>query len=389
MSSDPRRTPVGSTHRGGPASAGVGGQTSGSCAPRSIDLSSAVQLELDVYIARQREVLAELGPATQDLVDAVQSLTRGGKRLRASFLYWGYIAAGGSSSSAIVRAASAMELFQAAALLHDDVMDNSDIRRGRPTAHRHFAAQHDEQQWSGNAAHFGNAAAILAGDLALTWSDEVFSTAGLATDELDRGREIFDRMRTQLMGGQFLDIRESVRSWDALDHAARIDSCLRVIRYKSAKYSVEQPVLIGAAAAKATGHDLGQLSHYGLALGEAFQLRDDILGVFGDPETTGKPAGDDIREGKRTVIIAEALAAGTTEQVDVIHAALGDRDLEVGGVSAVREALIESGAVERTEARIQDGARAARAHLGQTTDLSDAGRSELDALIDVATQRST
>lgn len=357
--------------------------------PGVAELNVALGDTLDAYIADQREVLAELGPSSGDLVDAVQALTSGGKRLRAAFLYWGYIAAGGPPSVALIRAAASMELFQAAALLHDDVMDNSDLRRGRPTAHRSFAAQHGERAWSGSAAEFGHAAAILAGDLALTWSDEMFATSGLPPREMLRSRGMFDRMRTQLMAGQFLDIRESVASWDGLDHDARIASCRRVIRYKSAKYSVEQPALIGAVAAGADADDLAHLSQYGLALGEAFQLRDDVLGVFGDPASTGKPAGDDIREGKRTVIIAEALNGGTPAQLEVIMSALGVRDLSDHRVPEVREALLSSGAVERTEARISADVAAAREHLERIESFHAAGLERLEALIDIATQRDT
>lgn len=392
MYSDPRggdrdQQRVGASAASAPQGATLVGEDGAPAQP--FDLAAAVQHELDAHIGRQRQVLAELGSATDDLIDAVHALTRGGKRLRAAFLYWGYRAAGGAASTAVIRAASAMELFQAAALLHDDVMDNSDIRRGRPTAHRHFADQHDRRQWSGSAQEFGHAAAILAGDLALTWSDEMFAGSGLAPDQAQRGRTVFDRMRTQLMGGQFLDIRESVRSWDDLDYQARIDSCLRVIRYKSAKYSVEQPVLIGASAAGATAHDLEQLSGYGLALGQAFQLRDDVLGVFGDPASTGKPAGDDIREGKRTVIIAEALEAGSSAQTDLIRDSLGVQDLHDDRIAAVREALIHSGALERTEERITADAARARTYLAEASGLRADGRAALDDLIDTATRRQT
>lgn len=352
-------------------------------------LRTLVQAELDAHLTREREVLAELGAPMEELVDSVAELLTGGKRLRAAFLYWGYRALGGQHSRAVVRAAASMELFQAAALLHDDVMDDSDLRRGRPTAHRDFAIRHTAANWSGSSERFGQAAAILAGDLCLTWCDQMFASSGMDPEELARARPVFDTMRTQLMGGQFLDVRESARGWEGLDHAGRITLCLQVIRYKSAKYSVEQPLLIGAHAAGADPPALAGLSEYGLLLGEAFQLRDDMLGVFGDPATTGKPAGDDLREGKRTVLIAHALDAASAEQAGLLLRALGDPDLDDEGVRGARAVLLDTGAVARTEEMITAGAQAAQDRLATVPGMSDLGRAALTELVASTTARAT
>src|SRR5699024_3187552 len=173
----------------------------------------------------QREVLVGLGSPVLPLVDAVAELLSGGKRLRAAFLYWGWRALGGADDDAAVRAASSMEIFQAAALLHDDVMDNSDLRRGRATAHRAFASWHRDQGWSGDPEGVGHAGAILAGNLCLGWTDEMFATSGLPAAALERARPEFDRMRTQLMGGQFLDVLEGARGWGGLSYEERIAQC--------------------------------------------------------------------------------------------------------------------------------------------------------------------
>ncbi len=252
------------------------------------DLRTRVQAAVDAEMQVQRTVLAPVGDELGPLIDAVERLIAGGKRLRAGFLYWGYRASGRPDSDALIRLAVAMEFFQAAALLHDDVMDGSDTRRGMPAAHRVFGNLHADSGWSGDSARFGESAAILAGDLCLQWSDELYATSGLPSSELDRGRRTFDTMRTQLMGGQYLDLLESARGWDRLDTSARIDSARNVIRYKSAKYTIEHPLLIGAAVGGVEAVDMGRLSAYGLALGEAFQLRDDVLGVFGDPVGDGQ-----------------------------------------------------------------------------------------------------
>jgi len=352
------------------------------------DLPARVQAVVDAEISAQTRVLSEIGDELTPLVAAVGSLLRGGKRLRAAFLYWGYRAGGGPDSAAVVRAATAMEFFQAAALLHDDVMDDSDTRRGMPTAHRRLADEHATAGWAGDGDRFGVAGAILGGDLCLIWSDELLATSGLSAAELARARPVFDRMRTQLMGGQFLDVLEAARGWDELSTPEQITRARRVIRYKSAKYSVEHPLLIGAAAADVSQFDQDALSAYGLDLGEAFQLRDDLLGVYGDPAQTGKPAGDDLREGKRTVLVALALDQADPSTVASFDRLLGAADLDEAGVDELRAAIIASGAPDRVEALILDLAASARAALRSATGLTEEGRTALDALIDVSTARS-
>jgi geranylgeranyl diphosphate synthase type I len=352
------------------------------------DLRARVQAAVDAHVQEQEAVLAEVGEEMTPLLEAVAALLGGGKRLRAAFLYWGYRAGGGADSDAVVRAATAMEFFQGAALLHDDVMDDSDTRRGLPAAHRRLADEHADQGWTGSAERFGLAGAILAGDLCLTWSDELYATSGLAQAELDRGRVVFDRMRTQLMGGQFLDVLESARGWADLDSSQRVAHARRVIRYKSAKYTVEHPLLIGASAAGAGPADLRCLSAYGLDLGEAFQLRDDVLGVFGDPSETGKPAGDDLREGKRTVLVAHALDVAGPAETRLFDKLLGLSDLDADGVDELRAVLQSTGALDRVEQMILDLTRTARTALHSTEGLADEAVATLDALIDFSTSRS-
>jgi geranylgeranyl diphosphate synthase type I len=231
------------------------------------------------------------------------------------------------------------------------------------------------------------AGAILAGNLCLNWTEELYATSGLPQDHLDRARGVFDVMRTQLMGGQFLDVVESARSWDGVSTAERIVRAERVIRYKSAKYTVEHPLLIGATAGGVDPDDLGALSRYGLDLGQAFQLRDDLLGVFGDPAATGKPAGDDLREGKRTVLIAHALEGADAGGRTLLETRLGDPDLDAADVEALRATIAGSGAVDAVEAEISRLAGAARLTLKSTRTLDPASLDVLDRLIDSATAR--
>lgn len=351
-------------------------------------LRDRVQASVDDVLAHQATVLAEVGPDAQELLGAVARLLTGGKRLRAAFLYWGYRATGRPDSDALVRVATAMEFFQAAALIHDDVMDDSDTRRGMPAAHRSLAARHAREAWAGDADRFGVAGAILAGNLCLNWTEELYATSGLEPAHLERGRAVFDRMRTQLMGGQFLDVVESARSWDGVPTRERVERAEHVIRFKSAKYTVEHPLLIGATAGGASEEDLAALSRYGLDLGHAFQLRDDLLGVFGDPAATGKPAGDDLREGKRTVLVAHALAGADDTGRELIESRLGDPALDDEVVQQLREAITAAGAVDAVEADIARLAGSARMALKSTRDLSPEATGVLDQLIDSATSRA-
>ncbi len=204
-------------------------------------------------------------------------------------------------------------------------MDGSDTRRGQPAMHRRFAAQHRTAAWRGDADSFGTAIAILLGDMCLIWADEMLNTAGLPPEQLLRGRPVYDEMRTEIMAGQYLDILGQVTG----DRS--VEGAMNVIRYKSAKYTVERPLHLGATLAGGSPRLVAAYSAYGLPLGEAFQLRDDVLGVFGDPAQTGKPAGDDLREGKRTVLVAKTLERATPAESAYLEQHLGRPDLDVEG----------------------------------------------------------
>jgi geranylgeranyl diphosphate synthase type I len=310
------------------------------------DLRTRVSAALRAQVHRQRGRLALVGPELAPVADALADFLDGGKRLRPAFAYWGYRAAGGADSEALVRAVGALELVQACALIHDDVMDGSDTRRGKPAVHRRFAALHTAEKWGGSADGFGTAAAILLGDTCLIWADEMLDRSGLPGDALERARPVWDEMRTEIMAGQYLDVLAQAEGGHSVERA------LRVVRYKAAKYTVERPLHLGAAMAGAAPGQFEKLSRYGLPIGEAFQLRDDVLGVFGDPDETGKPAGDDLREGKRTLLLAYAAERATPAQATLLDRYLGDPALSADGVEALRGVLLETGALARTEERI-------------------------------------
>ncbi len=335
---------------------------------------------LFAFVDRQRPGLRAISDDLDPLVSALNALLTGGKRLRPAFCHWGWRGAGGADLPQIATAAASLELLQAGALIHDDVMDASDTRRGRPSAHRRFQSMHEDTGWPGAAAAFGVSAAILLGDLCLAWSGQMYDESGLDDAALRRGRPVYDQMRTEVMSGQYLDILEQARG------RGTAESALRVVVFKSAKYTVERPLHLGAALAGAPPTVVEAYSAYGLPLGIAFQLRDDVLGVFGDPAVTGKPAGGDLREGKRTVLIALALRAATTAQAEVVRARLGDRGLDDAGIEALRSVIVETGALTACEKMIESYATEATDALRAAPITPDA-REALADLAVAATSR--
>jgi len=312
-------------------------------------LRQRIDKALSAYLAERRAWLGAVDQALLPLADAVEAFVLfGGKRLRPAFAYWGYRGAGGVESDQVVAGLAALELVQASALIHDDLMDRSDTRRGEPAIHRRFAAQHRATGWHGDPDAFGDAAAVLLGDLCLVWSDELLHGAGLDPQTLARARPVFDTMRSEVTVGQYLDVLTQATGDTSTERAGK------VARYKSAKYTVERPLLLGAALADAAAPVRAAYSGYGLPLGEAFQLRDDILGVFGDPAQTGKPAGDDLREGKRTYLVAATFAATDEAGREVLARRLGDPLLDPAGIAELREIIAGSGALAATERRIAD-----------------------------------
>ena len=365
-------------------------------------IRSEVGAALAVFIGRQRQDLGRISPDLLPCVDAIDDLLAGGKRLRAGFCYWGWRACGGPDGREIFAAAAALELLHASALVHDDVMDASDTRRGQPAVHRRFAARHAASGWRGSAADFGAGAAVLIGDLLLAWTDEMLRASGLAPDAVWRGLGELDAMRTEVFSGQFLDLVGQASG------ASALDSALQVVIYKSAKYTVERPLHLGAELACATrpgtagagrgagdpGRDYADrlaarqaFTDYGVPIGIAFQLRDDILGVFGDPARTGKPVIDDLREGKRTVMLAIARERADAGQAAVLDRAVGDPLLSEKGACQVRAVITGTGALAECEAMIDRNVKDALAAL-DSAPITAESKSALADLAVAATART-
>lgn len=354
----------------------------------SLDPIAAVSQRLDTFVEAQKASTAEMGAEAARFTEIAADALRGGKRLRARFCVtgWRAVASGSGSTEvpeSVVAAAAALEVFHAAALVHDDVIDNSDTRRGRPSAHRILEGDHRDAGWHGDAQAFGRSGAILLGDLLVAWSDDLFEE-GLShapSSVASTARAEYARMRRDVTVGQYLDVAEEAVFATQPDetHAER---ALRVASFKSARYSIQQPLLIGAALAGADAAQREALSKFGHPVGMAFQLRDDVLGVFGDAGVTGKPSGDDLREGKRTVLIAyarEALPSGARRVVDEL---LGDPDLEDEQIASLQSTIVDTQALARVEDLIAEyahtadralsGARLDNAAVGELRDLARA-----------------
>lgn len=297
-----------------------------------------------------------------------------GKRFRPIFALLGFLGTGEKLTPEIYRAATALEFLQANALIHDDLMDNSDTRRGKPAIHKQFGQLHGEQ--------FGQAAAILIGDLALIWSEEALQQSGLSASQLAEANLIYAKMRSELMAGQFLDVFEQTQ------HSFSVERALKIARYKSGKYSIERPLHFGAAlSATRNQKSFYQIySDYGLPLGEAFQLRDDLLGVYGDPAVTGKPAGDDLSEGKRTALIAYAYDRGDKATRNLIKEKLGKK-LSLNEIEEFRGAIETTGAVIHIEDLIEKLAESALDAI-ESAELDLTARGLLLEMVSLVTKRS-
>jgi geranylgeranyl diphosphate synthase, type I len=343
---------------------------------------ASIQSALDAFIDEQARLLQPLGEDAERLVGSARGSVSGGKRFRAAFGYWGFraVQADVPDERALLRAAAALELLHASALVHDDYMDSSDTRRGRPATHKAFESLHRQQGWSGAPAQYGAAAAILLGDLLLSWSDQLLRRCGLPHDVVRDALVFFDTSRSEVIAGQFLDVSVQARA------ASDVDQAMRVLRYKSAKYSVERPLHVGAALAGAGADVIEALTHFGLPLGEAFQLRDDLLGVYGDPDVTGKPAGDDLTEGKRTVLVALALERAPTADAKLLDDALGS-PLTPAEVEDLRRIIEACGAHAEVERRIDQLTAASLAALDEAP-VTDLARRVLRDLTAAATQRT-
>ncbi|CAL9658299.1 polyprenyl synthetase family protein [Streptomyces sp. Tu 3180] len=332
---------------------------------------------LTAFLAQEAELLVEIDDALEPVAEQLQAAARHGKRLRAAFCYWGWRAAGQPDSDLLVRAAAAMELVHAAAVVHDDLIDDSPLRHHVPTAHVALrAAVAGRPREARDAAR---SLAMLVGDHLMACAGQLFATSGLPAAYLARARPMWAELARELIAGECLEILNTGTSPDA-------DVSLKVVRYKTAKYTVEQPLLIGCLLAGATPALRAGLSAYGLPLGEAFQLRDDLLGLFGEPGRTGKASLDDIRGQRPTALLAATWQAALPAQREHLTAVLGRPDLTDEHLHDVRRLMSALHAPEQVEHMIASRAQEAVSRL-HTLDIPHPARRALTDLARLATDR--
>lgn len=323
---------------------------------RSIKLSSEKALQfliwyksqlepfLDAYFDAKIDEASKIHPEAVVLSEGVRRFIRnGGKRVRPAFAYSAYVASGGRSLEAILYASAALEVLHAWALIHDDIIDNANLRRGKPSVHKVFEDFHRKRALSGSAGKFGTDAAILVGDLALTFADELLNTAPFPAERIRRAKEYYDLMKKQVILGEYLDVVAPLKK------QVTERDLLTILEYKTAKYTVERPMHIGAVLAGAEEDTLRVFSSYAIPLGQAFQIQDDIMGTFSNEAKIGKPVDSDIKEGKRTLLVLKAYEFSKGAEKRLLDAVLGNQSASEAGIEAARQIMRESGALEYSQ----------------------------------------
>jgi geranylgeranyl diphosphate synthase type I len=330
----------------------------------------AVTAAIASTVAETRETVAATGHVGAELVDAVAGAAEGGKRMRARALMTSYVAHGGDDLPAAATVAAALELFQAAALVHDDLLDDASTRRGRPTAHIAFAKEHSDRGGVGSADRFGLAGAVLSGDLALVAAMRAIVRAPLGESQGPTLR-LFTEMMELVTVGQYLDMRIAATPLSDLD--GQLDAIRSTMRAKTASYTAEFPLALGASAAGADAAAVARARDAGLPAGIAFQLRDDLLGLVGDSSVTGKPVGEDIREGKRTVPLWLAWTRADAGARELLQRTVGNAHASEAEVAAAIAVIENSGAIAEVEAEIDELTRHSRELVGALKTTAEGG----------------
>ncbi|MGQ4543305.1 polyprenyl synthetase family protein [Dermabacteraceae bacterium P13088] len=361
-------------------------------------LIESVKADISEFLSARREELTIVGTEVTALLTLLEQYLEGGKMLRPQFCYWaGALAAGDRIDSvrpALTRLGAAIELLQAAALLHDDVIDHSPTRRGRPAAHKAAEAEHRVRVLAGSSADFGIAAAIVLGDMSLTWSEQM---AGPDLAREPEARHVWDAMRTEVMAGQYLDVLNQVKGllpqedavYEELPTEAELSkeqNAQRVIRWKTVPYTILRPMQLGARMAGGDDELHQAIADFAIPLGTAFQLRDDLLGVFGDEAVTGKSSTSDLLEGKRTVLLARTEKAASGADAKLLKRTVGKASSSAEDIAKVRELMVETGASESVRADVRSMGELAASSLDRLAEMTDAPQAiaELRTLLHAA-----
>lgn len=297
--------------------------------------------QLSTFLKEKRKQAIDINPEAAVLVEElIRFSENGGKRVRPAFVYSGYVASGGLALDAILYSSMAVELLHVFALMHDDIIDNSDLRRGQATTHKQFEKIHKSKKLSGNKKEFGVSAAILAGDLALSFAEEIMTTSPFPQERVRRAKYYFDQMKTQVIYGEYLDVLAGYKK------SLTEDEVLQILDYKTAKYTVERPLHIGAMLAGADYRILETFTAYAIPFGQAFQIQDDIVGSFGSEATIGKPNDSDIREGKKTLLLAKTYDWAIEKDRKLLDQVVGNQAATAKQVQQVRQIMRKTGAYD-------------------------------------------
>jgi len=315
------------------------------------------------------------------LVKEIARLAKnGGKRVRPMFVYAGYLAAGGRSVDAVILASLSVELLHTFALIHDDIIDRSPLRRDEPTTHKAFESFHKSSGYHGDRKWYGLSSAILTGDLAATYANEILNIAPFPHERVRRAKYYFNKMKEEAEYGEYLDVLSGIKE------KVSEDEVLKILEYKTGKYTVERPLHIGAALAAADSSVYEVFTAYAVPFGQAFQTQDDILGTFGDEETIGKPNDSDIKEGKKTLLVVKAFERASRQQKKLLKQVLGDRDADNTKIEQVREIMRETGALSYAVSLSNYLLNQSR-YVAQSAKIDDYGRQYLLAAVDYLQSR--
>jgi geranylgeranyl diphosphate synthase type I len=360
--------------------------------PLSADFAAAINRVTQAFIAERTAQLVDIDPMLARVGGLATRLASGGKHIRAAFAWWGFSTYDETPNhpDELLNAVAAVDLYHTGILVHDDLMDESDLRRGNPSAHIEFAS------WPGasddsSRTRFGKNAAVLLGSLLQAWADQLLRTSGFPERRVLAGLEVLDTLRTEVLAGQYLDLLAAEGCQLHSENVAiapdpRADAA-KINEFKTARYTVQRPLELGAKLASAPRQLCQGLFDFGLPLGRAFQLRDDLLGVFGSAADTGKPVGDDLKEGKRTLLVAEARSCANAAQQAAIDAVLGNRQADDEQIRAARAAIEQSGAAQRVVQTIEAQKREALARLDSLR-LTPTGSTALHAMVTAVTDLS-
>jgi len=344
--------------------------------PLSTQFCAAIARTLNDFLDDRAGELTAVDASLASVADAARAIGVSGKHIRPAFAWWGYLAVDAEPAwpDELLRAVASLDLLHAGLLVHDDLIDASDTRRGMPAAHVRFEAE---------ATGYGAGAAVLLGALLLEWSTALFDECGLPPQRLEPARPLWARMRQEVLTGQLLDLRAE---HGLLLGRTPVGTAEQIVRYKTALYTIVRPLQLGALLAGADAGLVEQLGEFGIPLGRAFQWRDDLLDVFGDPAATGKPVGQDLRDGKPTLLVAEAFAHADAASSARLRAVLGRADASDADIEAARQILVETGARDRVEHAIERDWASARRELADLP-LTAPGRTALDALARLCVER--